>query len=236
MNLFGSITQNNSDLWHFWYLWALIISYIINYSLLRVIKYDKYKVLTLIWLILLIGSNSVQIISYIRMRPIQSDIIQVFRIWTWTQYAILGYIIRRRFQEIKKKIPIVVNGVLLCLFTSIIIIQRLLINDRISWLFLPEYFYDDILTVIWIVLIFVFVYRISEKKASDKQKELIVSISGLTFGCYLIHVFLRRLVIHFIEPYSVIGSLVLWLFITVLSFGCTWIMKKTHIFVKLVEI
>lgn len=76
--------------WQFWYLGALLLIYLSLPILCNIPK--KYN--KAICMVLFVICMNMEIISIILGWPIQSKIIQTFRIWTWLFYFFLGGLIR----------------------------------------------------------------------------------------------------------------------------------------------
>ena len=75
-----------------WYLGALIVIYCFLPIIHKIAH--KRNIITA-WFALMIISAIIQISSYIAGYPIQKYVIQTFRLWTWFQYFILGYLLRK---------------------------------------------------------------------------------------------------------------------------------------------
>ena len=79
-------------LWQLWYLGALIVIYCFLPIIHKIVH--KQNIITVCFALMII-SAIIQISSYIAGYPIQKCVIQTFRLWTWFQYFILGYLLRK---------------------------------------------------------------------------------------------------------------------------------------------
>ena len=127
-------------------------------------KYRKY--LEKIWIICVILAIVMQGLSYIFKFPLQSHCIQTFRLWTWLQYFILGGLIGKNHDMIGyiKNITFKKHTVILFIITGVIpwyqnFIGKLVIHNSYA-----EYFYDSLLTILWIIVLFTWVMKLSLKQ------------------------------------------------------------------------
>lgn len=126
-------------------LFAPILNYIMKKSV---------NIVLIILALLLIFSWAIDVYNHISGKaPIQSHIIQTFRLWTWASYYIAGGLFGHYFKKInwqyfKKRLSI------LLLFLTILVIVFSISNHQ--WTLNPfaEYNYDNILVFIWIMIIF----------------------------------------------------------------------------------
>lgn len=79
----------NGFLWQFWYFGAMILMYLLLPFIHRAINNNKIGWQKL-WSIFVIVCVCIQIVSLRRGMPVQKEVIQTFRIWTWIQYFLLG--------------------------------------------------------------------------------------------------------------------------------------------------
>lgn len=209
-------------LWHFWYMGALIILYILL-PFLHSLK-DK-KNLFILWGILVIISICIQLLSYIYGFPLQKYIIQTFRIWTWTQYFILGYLVRLIFVDLfEKYLTIYKHLVMLVITTMIVLLWQIFGGKVLIHNSYAEFFYDSAFTILWCIVLFSFVLRIELK---DKSKNRIRFLSQLILGVYIIHPLISKIFGHFLSLDNPILVVVYFLFIMVISFVFTCIIYKT---------
>ena len=74
-------------MWQFWYLGAMILLYLLLPIIHRVINGRNWR---FVYSILVLFCTCIQVISLYVNTPIQKNVIQTFRIWTWVQYFSLG--------------------------------------------------------------------------------------------------------------------------------------------------
>lgn len=74
---------------YFWYFGGLGMVYILSPFILKLVDHDKVKRLSL-WGVAAAICVTIQIISIIKGKPIQSDVSQACRIWSWNQYFLRG--------------------------------------------------------------------------------------------------------------------------------------------------
>jgi surface polysaccharide O-acyltransferase-like enzyme len=79
-----SLVQKGT-LWHFWYFGALMIVYLFVPLLSKHGENLKW-----VWVVSFGMGFLIQSVSYIVGTPLQSYLIQTFRLWTWIQYFVLG--------------------------------------------------------------------------------------------------------------------------------------------------
>ncbi len=93
LNYFSQITfmpyLQKGYMWQFWYFGGLGIVYILSPFILKLVDHEKVKRLSL-WGVVAAICVTIQIISIIKGRPIQSDVSQACRIWSWNQYFLMG--------------------------------------------------------------------------------------------------------------------------------------------------
>lgn len=93
LNYFSQITfmpyLQKGYMWQFWYFGGLGMVYIFSPFILKLVDHDKVKRLSL-WGFAAVICVIFQIISIIKGKPIQSDVYQACRIWSWNQYFLMG--------------------------------------------------------------------------------------------------------------------------------------------------
>ena len=149
-------------------------------------------------------------------------------------YFVLGHYLDTYILPKKYEISIYVLGVLSLLFT---IVSTAVFSIYKGFAF--DAFYDSLTinNTIYIVAIFIFFkYHVGKIKLSDNIKNIIVKISNLIFGVYLIHnIFIALLIKFNIVSSSLICSLLCPLFIILvllLSLICSFIISKIPILNK----
>lgn len=135
--------------------------------------------------------------------PLQTDVIQTFRVWTWLFYFLLGSFIEEITSQLKNKIRFDVHLILTVVVTGIVLAFHYYVGTRVILLegriLKAEYFYDSISDVIWVVLFFSLLLRINICK---RVEEFIRKFASLTLGIYIINFPLRLIVAHIIKVNS----------------------------------
>ena len=96
-----------------------------------------------------------------------------------------------------------------------------------------EYFYDSILTIIWLISIFDLLLNV---KLSSKARRVIQNIAPLTMGVYITHPLVMRLIQHFVTIDSLGMSLLFFVAVLIASTICVHFMRKIPYVKKLVEL
>ena len=212
------------QMWQFWYLGALLILY----CLLPIVTRLNQKWQRLVLITAGIVSIGIEIISYCMGQPIQKNVIQTFRLWTWVFYFVLGGFICRKASTEIKFISFRVHGIVLLIYTVLLMTfqnyaGRMLIHETSTGLLHAEYFYDDIFEMVWVILFFTFLLRIDCRKT----EELITRLASLTLGIYIIHPKILSLVGKVVDKGTIVEIVILWIATLVLSTIVVEIIKKT---------
>lgn len=213
-------------LWHFWYLGALMIIYL----LLPVISKLTNKKRIILFICSGVIAIAIEFTSFYVGSPVQKHVIQTFRLWTWVFYFILGsqmLKIRKLFSE---RISVKSHAVLFFIFfiyTMIVIAYQMyvglnLITENTNRLH-AEYFYDSLVEMIWIAILFSLLLRVN---LSCKVKRTISAVVPLTMGIYITHPLIIKVVVRLIGNGSTLIALVSWVITFALSLICTYIISK----------
>lgn len=176
--------------WQFWFFGSLIIVYSFIPILFK--KSKKLKSAILITLLCVIISIIIDftniILSMLGDSIIQVHVIQTFRVWTWFAYFMLGALISKPEVRhwIYSKLSFKKNLIVLVILTVTIVLYQYNISRYVYHTLFAEYFYDNIFTFLWILSLFLFVYRIHIKNI--KVINIIELLSFNTMGIYIIHV------------------------------------------------
>ena len=211
------------EMGHFWYLGALIIVYILLPWMSQKSFESKRFLLFLIGTVCFI----IQIISLFIAYPLQADVIQTFRVWTWLFYFLLGSFIEVITSCLKEKLHFNTQLIMVVVVTGIVVAVHYFVGTRVILLggkiLKAEYFYDSILDIIWVILFFSLLLRV---KICKRVKEFIRKFASLTLGIYIIHFPLRLIVAHIIKVNSFAEAICFWLIVLIISAGITWIIGK----------
>lgn len=198
------LVLQRGTLWQLWYLGALLIIYLILPFVSMSSRDEKRQA----FLLCVVINEFVQVVSMIRGKPVQSYICQTLRVWTWVMYLLLGGALPLICNKVKASISLRWHGLIAGMYTlltrayknyvGVHILGRVDAN-RVA----PEYFYDSLFEVIWIVLIFSFVVRL---RLPEMAKCIISYVAPLTLGVYIIHPFLIEPLINRFGSVIQIGS------------------------------
>ena len=203
-----SLVQKGT-MWQFWYFGALIIIYVLLFFLTRMTGKQKRIFLFVSG----VAAISFQVCSMITGTPVQMNVNQTFRMWTWLLYFIGGglmycYVnVRSQKYLCHRSISIALIAVTLAVAIYQNLIGRYIINESAGVLH-AEYFYDSLLTMFWAFLLFAWVKTI---KLNAKAKKWIGGSAPLTMGIYIIHPLIIRVYQHFITVDTIILSLIFFI-------------------------
>ena len=229
--IIGSLVQKGY-FYQFWFFGSLIIIYLT----LPIIKkeFEKSYSYFVILLILIVIGIVIEIINtFIIHKPIQQYVPQTFRLWTWFFYYILGgYLGKINIQEIKLTKFIIIS------FSIIFIISPILLfylAKNVYHNIFAEYFYDAMIVKIVSTGLFILFVKI-EKHIVLKNNELIVMLSSLTMGVYIVHTFILARVVKYIDTsvsYNTIIILIITLSISFFISRIIWSIKYFRILLKI---
>lgn len=229
--IIGSLVQKGY-FYQFWFFGSLIVIYLT----LPIIKkeFEKSYSYFVILLILIVIGIVIEIINtFIIHKPIQQYVPQTFRLWTWFFYYILGgYLGKINIQEVKLTKFIIVS------FSIIFIISPILLfylAKNVYHNIFAEYFYDTMIVKIVSIGLFILFVKI-EKHIVLKNNELIVMLSSLTMGVYIVHTFILARVVKYIDTsvsYNTIIILIITLSISFFISRIIWSIKYFKVFLKI---
>ena len=205
-------------MWQFWYLGAMIILYLLLPLIHRAAYGDKkWK---RFWGIFALTCVCIQAVSFCMNTPIQKNVIQTFRVWTWIQYFSIGGFCL--FAHIIDKITVKQHIFILIIWSAINVVYQYLVGSFVLHNTYAEYVYDSFFEIVWIILIVSLVIR-ADLSVMGKYIEI---LSPLTMGVFIIHPLINTVCVHFITIDSVLISFAYFILITVLSFAATYILSK----------
>jgi len=198
--------------WHFWYFGALALIYLMAPALQRLSRnFGKEK----IWAAIMICCAFVQALSDLLGMPLQKNVKQMFRLWTWVQYFLLGGLLI----DYKKKSSLVPVLVL----SAVVIALENFAGRHILHNLFAEYFYDDVCVILWCAAIFVWIMGL---KLPERCQSVIQRLAPLTLGVYIIHPLFIRYIGSKLEIRTTMVSLVYFAGVTVVCFGIVFLIKK----------
>lgn len=227
---FESLLQKGY-LWHFWFFGALIIIYLLL-PLLHDFLGGKILHHKIICLVLMCACLVMNILSMTKGYPLHMFIPQPLRLWTWLFYFLMGGLISYVPPK-THQFPAAFHVLLLVLFTIInnVAEKRIglyLINSRLA-----EYFYDDLTSILWYMLLFTFLLRIPLK---DSPAAAVSCLSSLTMGIFIVHPILLALLNTIYVPAGAFSVLAFWMLITFISLAITFIISRIPVVKHLVKL
>lgn len=210
------------NMWQFWYLGALAIVYMILPLLYGIIK-GSWKKWLCVWIIFCIICLAFQTASIYAGEPVQKDIIQTFRLWTWIQYFLAGGGISYIISLLSERISIKLHGIIFAVWTIIAAAFQAYCGSFVIHDTHPEFYYDDVIVIIWVVLLMSFILQI---KLNDTVVKIVEFLSPLIMGVYIIHPLINRVCLHFLTIDTVVGAILYSIFIMAVSFSGTYIIYR----------
>lgn len=183
----GSLIQKGY-FFQFWFFGALILIYLCLPVLSKFLN-SKRRYLYILALLIVIGFI-VELANIFFQRPLQTHVMQTFRLWTWFFYYILGgYIAQFNVDNLKYRFKnwMKIVSMLLVLISPIILF--FLAKNTYHNLF-AEYFYDILFVKFTSLGIFLMVLTLSLNENGSKW---IVSLSNQTMGVFVIHTYVMKI-------------------------------------------
>ena len=183
----GSLIQKGY-FFQFWFFGALILIYLCLPILSKFLN-SKRRYLYILALLIVIGFI-VELANIFFQRPLQTHVMQTFRLWTWFFYYILGgYIAQFNVDNLKYRFKnwMKIVSMLLVLISPIILF--FLAKNTYHNLF-AEYFYDILFVKFTSIGIFLMVLTLSLNENGSKW---IVSLSNQTMGVFVIHTYVMKI-------------------------------------------
>ena len=226
----GSLIQKGY-FFQFWFFGALIIIYICLPVLKKFLN-SKRSYLYILSVLLVVGLIF-ELTNIVLQMPIQTYVIQTFRLWTWFFYYLLvGFIaqfdkdiIKNRF---KRWMKIIV--VLLFLVSPLILffLARTTYHNSFA-----EYFYDLLFVKVVSLGIFLTIFSLALNQDNNKW---IVSLSNQTMGVFIIHTYIMKLWGK-LFGFSFVGAYLLFAIFTLcVSFIIVGMLMKIPYFNRIVKL
>ena len=226
-------------LWHFWFFGSLGLLWLLSPFLNRLLDENAagYARVLVVMLALCLLVQGASIVGALDGRgALQAAVKQVLRLWTWIFYYMLGgylsYLnkngqLSRLWERINDK-----SRVLLLLISIVVIIWQAFIGYYILNLIRAEYYYDDISTILYSVLIFLmFLF----KTYGDFANKLIDGLSPYTLGIYIVHPFVIA-AIETMAVHSAFVNAILCPIVFFASFLCCLVLMRVRYLNYLVKI
>ena len=183
----GSLIQKGY-FFQFWFFGALILIYLCLPILSKFLN-SKRRYLYILALLIVIGFI-VGLANIFFQRPLQTHVMQTFRLWTWFFYYILGgYIAQFNVDNLKYRFKnwMKIVSMLLVLISPIILF---FLAKNIYHNLFAEYFYDILFVKFTSLGIFLIVLTLSLNENGSKW---IVSLSNQTMGVFVIHTYVMKI-------------------------------------------
>ncbi|MDS6127377.1 acyltransferase family protein [Streptococcus pneumoniae] len=215
----------------FWFFGALILIYLCL-PIVRQFLNSKRSYLYSLSLLMTIGLIF-ELLNILLQMPIQTYVIQTFRLWTWFFYYLLGgYIAQFTKEEIESRFKnwMKIASILLLLISPIILF---FIAKTTYHNFFAEYFYDILLVKVVSVGIFLTIFSLVLNENSNKW---IIFLSNQIMGIFIIHTYIMK-VWEKLFGFSFIGSYLLFAIFTLsVSFIIVGILMKIPYFNRIVKL
>ena len=228
--IIGSMVQKGY-FFQFWFFGALILIYLCL-PILKKFLNSKRRYLFMLSFFVAIGLIF-ELSNIILQMPLQSYIIQTFRLWTWFFYYILGGLVAQFDKDIIKnafKRWMKIVSILLVLISPVILF---FIAKTIYHNLFAEYFYDILFVKIVTLGIFLTVFTLDLN--GDKSK-WIVYLSNQTMGVFIIHTYVMKILEKLIG-FSFTGAYLLFpIFTLVVSFLVVGMLMKIPYFNRIVKL
>ena len=228
--IIGSMVQKGY-FFQFWFFGALILIYLCL-PILKKILNSKRSYLYILSSLVTIGLVF-ELANMVLQMPLQSYVIQTFRLWTWFFYYLLGGFIAQFDKDIiknrfKRWMKIIV--VLLFLVSPLILffLARTTYHNSFA-----EYFYDLLFVKVVSLGIFLTIFSLALNQDNNKW---IVFLSNQTMGVFIIHTYIMKLWGK-LFGFSFVGAYLLFAIFTLcVSFIIVGMLMKIPYFSRIVKL
>ena len=228
--IIGSMVQKGY-FFQFWFFGALILIYLCL-PILKKFLNSKRSYLYILSLLISIGLIF-ELTNIIIQTPLQSYVIQTFRLWTWFFYYFLGGLVAQFDKEFIKngfKRWMKIVAVLLLLITPVILF---FLAKTIYHNLFAEYFYDILFVKIVSLGVFLTILTLSLKESKYKW---IVSLSNQTMGVFIVHTYIMK-VLEKLLGFSYTGAYLLFpIFTLCISIIVVSLLMKIPYFNRIVKL
>ena len=226
----GSLLQKG-DFSQFWFFGALILIYLCLPILNKILN-SKRRYLHILSCLIAIGLIF-ELANIILQMPLQSYVIQTFRLWTWFFYYLLGGLLAQFDKDFIKngfKRWMKVAAMLSLLISPVILF---FLAKTIYHNFFAEYFYDILFVKIVTLSIFLAVFTLDLN--GDKSK-WIVTLSNQTMGVFIVHTYVMK-VLEKLLGFSYTGAYLLFpIFTLCISLIVVSLLMKIPYFNRIVKL
>jgi len=214
----------------FWYMGTTIILYLLLPLLYRIQALPevdcgscKINYLLIVWLFALVVSVGLQMASMIAGCAIQSNVLQVLRIWCSLQYFLLGGFMPLLIKKIEHIFTLRTHIVLAVISTIVSIAFRTKIGIKLINNSYAEYFYDDPLFILSAISMFSLVARL---KINCFTKKTVSILAPLMLGVYATHLIIRNAMQRFIPRNGNWLDIIWFIVYIVICFGAVKVFAK----------
>ena len=206
------------QLWQFWFLGAMILTYLTAPLLHYIINRFRYGffILTLVSFTACFGVWLLNVIT--RSSPL-APVFQTFKLWIWLFYFIIGGYLKKWTEVLSEKLTFRLHFTLTVILFTLFPLYQLYADDNINF----HAYYNDPVAIMNNICLFTFALRIP---FNEKQSRTIISLSSAGMGCYIIHPLLIKCIGMFVHSYSPVIPFILYPAVVFISFLITYIMKK----------
>ena len=226
----GSLIQKGY-FFQFWFFGAVILIYICL-PILKKFLNSKRSYLYILSVLLVIGLIF-ELANIVLQMPIQTYVIQTFRLWTWFFYYVLGgYIAQFTMKELKSRFKNWMKIVSILLFLISPLILFFIAKTAYHNLF-AEYFYDTLFVKVSTLGIFLTILTLT---LNENRNEWLVFLSNQTMGVFIIHTYIMKLWER-IFGFNFVGAYLLFaLFTLSVSFIIVGMLMKIPYFNRIVKL
>lgn len=220
--------------YQFWFFGSLIIIYSILPILHNIFSKSKYTNLMIVVLVTI--CVLIDITSFFRALNgksiIQINFIQTYRVWTWFLYFLLGGLIGKLKNYLIDAINIKSNILILIVMTVIICIYQYSVANIVYKMPYAEFFYDNLFTIIWILSIFLFIYRLD----IIKENKYICMLRDNLIGIYIIHTTIIKIISKIYYFQDSLTNIIMVIIVFILSFILSSSLNKISLIKKIMRI
>ena len=215
----------------FWFFGTLILIYLCL-PILRKFLNSKRSYLYILSSLVTIGLVF-ELANMVFQMPLQSYVIQTFRLWTWFFYYILGGLVAQFDKDIIKKGFKRWMKVVAVLLLSISPVILFFLAKNIYHNLFAEYFYDILFVKIVSLGFFLTVLTLP---LNENKSKWIVYLSNQTMGVFIIHIYVMKIWEKLIG-FSFTGAYLLFpIFTLVVSFLVVSLLMKIPYFNRIVKL
>ena len=215
----------------FWFFGSLILIYLCL-PILKKILHSKRSYLYILSLLVVIGLIF-ELVNFLLQMPVQTYVIQTFRLWTWFFYYILGGLVAQfeidNLKYIFKGWMKVVSMLLLLISPMILFFMAKTIYHNLF----AEYFYDILL--VKVISLGLFLTLLTLTIDSNKYK-IIYFLSVQTMGVFIIHTYVMQIWQKFIG-FNIVGAYLFFpIFTLIISFIIIMILMRIPYINRIVKL